>query len=269
MTTDDPADRPSDRRHKGTATADLSESEYGIYECADCENVVLSLNDAGSEMVCHGQEMVEVTDCDLQVQPPELRRVLFEVFDLPKPGIDICLQVVDGGPQSARQIADRLDFDRSTVSRYLNELVELGLLEKRQLNREAGGVVNVYHATDLQRMGHETLVGFYVWAGEAASLIEQANSAKSAFAGDDAVTDPTTFSGNASRRSETGTNRPVYISVSPMWTVRSRPRRLDTRRGSIHYLYRVVLPGGGDHDSESKLSARRQSERRPGTARRS
>lgn len=188
MTTDDPTEKSPDRVERVAAQANLTEAEYGIYECTDCENVVLSLNDAGSEMVCHGREMVEVTDCDLQVQPPELRRVLFEAFDLPKPGINICLHVVDEGPQSATQIADHLDFDRSTVSRYLNELVDLGLLEKRQLNRDGGGVVNVYHASDLQRMRHETLVGFYVWAGEAASLIERANEAKSTFSTEDGST---------------------------------------------------------------------------------
>ena len=39
-------------------------------------------------------------------------------------------------------------------------------------------MVNVYHSVDLERMWRETLIGFYVWAGEAAALIEDANSAK-------------------------------------------------------------------------------------------
>jgi hypothetical protein len=36
----------------------------------------------------------------------------------------------------------------------------------------------VYHSVDLERMRRETLIGFYVWAGEAASLIEEANLTK-------------------------------------------------------------------------------------------
>lgn len=68
--------------------------------------------------------------------------------------------------------------DNRTVSRYLTTLVDLGLLRRSELNREGGGVVNVYHSVDLERMRRETLVGFYVWAGEAASLIEDANPTK-------------------------------------------------------------------------------------------
>lgn len=41
-----------------------------------------------------------------------------------------------------------------------------------------GGVVNVYHSVELERMRRQTLIGFYVWAGEAAALIEDAYVAK-------------------------------------------------------------------------------------------
>jgi predicted transcriptional regulator len=104
--------------------------------------------------------------------------VLLDAFNLPKAGLDICLCVIGDGPLSPNEVADTLDYDRSTVSRYLNELVNIGLLERSQLNRESGGVVNVYHSIDVERMRRETLVGFFVWAGEAASLIEEANITK-------------------------------------------------------------------------------------------
>jgi len=45
-------------------------------------------------------------------------------------------------------------------------------------NREGGGVVTAYHSVDLERMRRETLVGFYVWADEAVSLIKEANLTK-------------------------------------------------------------------------------------------
>lgn len=46
------------------------------------------------------------------------------------------------------------------------------------MNREAGGVGNGYHSIDLERMRRKTLIGFSVWAGEAAALIEDANLTK-------------------------------------------------------------------------------------------
>lgn len=42
----------------------------------------------------------------------------------------------------------------------------------------AGSVVSVYRSVDPERMRRETLVGVYVWAGEAASLIEDATLRK-------------------------------------------------------------------------------------------
>ncbi len=159
---------------------DLSGANYSIYECGTCENVVFTLG-SGSNLTCHGEEMSEVTECGIDVNEPDLRQVLLDAFDLPKAGLDICLCVIGDGPLSPGEVADTLEYDRSTVSRYLNELVDIGLLEKSQLNRESGGVVNVYHSIDIERMRRETLIGFFVWAGEAASLIEEANITKEAY----------------------------------------------------------------------------------------
>jgi predicted transcriptional regulator len=160
-----------------TEELDLSAREYGIYQCRTCDNIVLSLHDH-DEMSCHGEQMGPVTEREMEVNPPELRQVLLDVFGLPKSGLDICLCVIGQGPLPPGEVADRLDYDESTVRTYLNTLVDLGLLQRSQLNREGGGFVNVYHSIDLGKMRRETLVGFYVWAGEAASLIEEANLTK-------------------------------------------------------------------------------------------
>ena len=176
------ADLSSQRDH---SNLDLDARPYGIYECQDCNNVVLTMQDVKGGMTCHGEPMVEITDGEMDVQPPDLRQVLLDAFGLPKMGLDICLCVIGEGPVSPGELAEILDYDRSTIRRYLNELVEVGLLQKSQLNREEGGFVNVYHSVDLDRMRRETLVGFYVWAGEAAALIEQANLAKADYLSED------------------------------------------------------------------------------------
>lgn len=157
---------------------DPSSSRYDVYECPDCDNVVLSIGRDEPPMSCHDKPMERVTDIQMSVNPPNVKQVLLEAFGLPKAGLDICLCVIGEGPLSANEVADALGYDRSTVTRYLNKLVELGLLRQSQLNREEGGVVNVYHSIDLERMRRDTLIGFYVWAGEAAALIEDANLTK-------------------------------------------------------------------------------------------
>jgi len=162
----------------GEVEYDPSSSRYDVFECSDCDNVVLALGRDDPPMVCHGEPMQRVTDHEMTVKPPDVKEVLLNAFGLPKAGLDICLCVIGEGPLSASEVAETLGYDRSTVTRYLNKLVDLGLLQRSQLNREEGGVVNVYHSVDLERMRRETLVGFYVWAGEAASLIEEANLTK-------------------------------------------------------------------------------------------
>ncbi|TMT81557.1 MarR family transcriptional regulator [Haloterrigena sp. H1] len=157
---------------------DPSSSRYDLFECPDCDNVVLVLGRDDPPMSCHDEPMEHVTDLEMSVKPPDVKQVLLQAFGLPKAGLDICLCVIGEGPLSANEVAETLGYDRSTVTRYLNKLVELGLLRRSELNREAGGVVNVYHSVDLERMRRETLIGFYVWAGEAAALIEDANLTK-------------------------------------------------------------------------------------------
>lgn len=157
---------------------DPSSSKYDILECPECDNVVLALGRDDPPMSCHGEQMQRVIDCDITVKPPDVRQVLLDAFGLPKAGLDICLCVIGEGPLSANEVAESLGYDRSTVTRYLNKLVDIGLLRRSELNREAGGIVNVYHSVDLERMRRETLIGFYIWAGEAAVLIEEANLTK-------------------------------------------------------------------------------------------
>jgi predicted transcriptional regulator len=172
------ADRTGTSAGDGREEVDLETRDYGIYRCGECGNVVLSMQDNTGEMSCHGNRMERITEPQLSIRPPDIRQVLLDAFGLPKAGLDICLCVISDGPMSPQELATRLGYDEATVRKYLNELVEFGLLNKSQLNRESGGYVHVYHSIDIERMREETLVGFYAWAGEAASLIEEANLTK-------------------------------------------------------------------------------------------
>jgi len=161
-----------------TIDYDPESSRFNLYECADCDNVILALGRDEPPMSCHDEPMERVTDVDMTVKQPDVRQVLLQAFGLPKAGLDICLCVIGEGPLSANEVAESLGYDRSTVTRYLQKLVALGLLRQHELNREGGGVVNVYQPVDLEDMRRETLIGFYVWAGEAGALIEDANLTK-------------------------------------------------------------------------------------------
>jgi predicted transcriptional regulator len=183
-TTDETTDSPFPGRGE-SPDIDLSDRPYAIYRCQDCRNTVLSMQDCDGGMTCHGEPMERVTDTQMSVEPPDLREVLLDAFGLPKMGLDICLCVIGDGPLSPKEAADKLGYNESTIRTYLNELADIGLLQKSQLNREGGGFVTVYHSIDLDEMRRETLTGFYVWAGEAAALIEQANLTKEDYMNED------------------------------------------------------------------------------------
>lgn len=152
--------------------SDRETPKYSVYECQDCGNVVLVMGSSGVEVTCNGDELDEITDWEMNVESPDLRQVLLDAFGLSKSGLDICLCVIEEGPLSVAELADTLDYGKTTISRYLNDLVEIGLLKKSQLNRQEGGYVNVYHPIDLETMRREMLVGFYMWAGEATALMD-------------------------------------------------------------------------------------------------
>jgi predicted transcriptional regulator len=196
-----------DISNEGKTDPTLSQRPYDIYRCPDCGNVVLSVQGCDG-LRCHGEPMEQVTSYDMDIRPPNLRQVLLDAFGLPKSGLDICLCVIGDGPLAPREIAERLDYDESTVRKYLNQLTEMGLLTQSQLNRETGGFVNVYHSVDIEKMREESLIGFYVWAGEAATLIEKANLTKEDYldAGEDAPLDEVFWGKLAT--SQSGENSP-------------------------------------------------------------
>lgn len=157
---------------------DPDDDSYHILQCTDCDTTVLAIGRDDPPMSCHDEPMEHIHQVNMTVKTPDIREVLFEAFGLPKSGLDICLCVIGDGPLSASEVAAKLDYDRTTVTRYLNKLVDLGLLRRSELNREDGGIINAYHSVDLEQMRRETLTGFYLWAGEAATLIENANTTK-------------------------------------------------------------------------------------------
>lgn len=95
---------------------DPTTDRYDVYECPDCDNVVLAIGRDEPPMSCHDRPMEPVTEPNMRVKRPEIRQVLLQAFGLPKAGLDICLCVVGEGPVSANEVADLLGYDRSTVT---------------------------------------------------------------------------------------------------------------------------------------------------------
>lgn len=109
---------------------------------------------------------------------PDLETVLRVVFGISGAELEICLCVMEAGESTTRAVAERLDVDRSLVSRHLNHLVEVGVLEKHRQLRRAGGEVFVYTPTDVTdvRAGFER--GLAAWVGAAERCIGELSRQK-------------------------------------------------------------------------------------------
>ena len=149
---------------------ELSNGDAGVdvFECTDCGNVGLGDGD----ITCCGSPMSRV-DADPAVPEPSLGDLLGAVFGMSDAELDICLCVMEGGEQTAQELADRTDYDRSVAARHLNHLVELGVLEKRRRLLEEGGHVYVYVPKGPETVRRGFKRQFLLWLGEATGRLEE------------------------------------------------------------------------------------------------
>ena len=154
---------------------ELSEDDAGVdaFECDDCGNVGLGDGD----ITCCGSPMSRV-DADPAVPEPSLGDLLGAVFGMSDAELDICLCVMEGGEQTAQELADRTDYDRSVAARHLNHLAELGVLEKRRRLLKKGGHIYLYAPRSAETVRREFKRQFLVWLEGAAGRLGEVRREK-------------------------------------------------------------------------------------------
>ena len=139
----------------------------------DCGNVGLGDGD----ITCCGSPMSRV-DADPAVPEPSLEDLLGAVFGMSDAELDICLCVMEGGEQTAQELADRTDYDRSVAARHLNHLAELGVLEKRRRLLKEGGHIYLYAPRSAETVRREFKRQFLVWLEGAAGRLGEVRREK-------------------------------------------------------------------------------------------
>lgn len=139
-----------------------------LYECDRCEMVVLR-ND-GAARCAHDIEAVERTTAG--IEEPALEDVLRLAFGMSPTELEVCICVMEMGETTTSELAAELDVDRSSVSRHLNHLADLDILEKRRFIREGGGEVYGYRPNSVEAVRRGLKAGFHAWVAEALGQIE-------------------------------------------------------------------------------------------------
>lgn len=112
------------------------------------------------------------------VEPPTTETLLRTVFGMSTTELEVCLCAMESGEATAAGLAEELGVDRSLVSRHLNHLAELGVLEKGRRVLREGGHVNVYTPVDVEEVRRRLELGLSVWTRDAVRLIDDVGKEK-------------------------------------------------------------------------------------------
>lgn len=142
------------------------EQPPALVSCDSCGNLAVG---TGSIICC--EATMTAAEPVNAVAEPELETLLADIFQMSDAELEVCLCVMEGGTMTVRELADRIDYDRSVVSRHLNHLADLGVVEKQRRLIEQGGHVYVYRPVDPETVRERLTAAFVTWVQSATAEI--------------------------------------------------------------------------------------------------
>lgn len=138
------------------------DAEPKIYQCESCGGIGFG---EVSDIRCCGSPMtvVDPAAVNIDLPKPKFDRVLQTVFGLPLTSLEIIHWLMDRDETKARELTDALGYDRSTITRNLDALTDIGLVERRPKTRNKGGRVYFYSVGSNQELRQQFRRGLYVW----------------------------------------------------------------------------------------------------------
>lgn len=134
-----------------------------LLQCAACGNFAIG----DGEIRCCDSRMMEAERTTAAIPEPTLDDLLETVFDMSDAELEICLCVMKSGDLTTPDLAERISYDRSVVSRHLNHLAELGVIDKLRRLLEEGGHTYVYQPVDPETVRKRLTAAFATWVCEA------------------------------------------------------------------------------------------------------
>ena len=163
-----------------------SDVELSVYRCESCDDYQLGT----AEMTCCGESMTEVDDT-VPIESPDEGTLMRTVFDISETELEVCRCLMAEPEITVNELTEMVDRDRSVVTRHLNHLVDLGIVEKRSRVLSDGGRVNVYSHRSVDAVRRQFKLGLYAWMTEAVDVIDDLSEEKVSLLvqGDDPETD--------------------------------------------------------------------------------
>ena len=150
-----------------------AERSVDVYRCRVCGEVHVGTH----RLQCCDRPMQPARALPA-VEPPTTETLLRTVFGMSTTELEVCLCAMESGEATAAGLADELGVDRSLVSRHLNHLAALGVLEKGRRLLRHGGHVNVYTPVDVEDVRRRLALGLSAWVRDATELVEEVSKEK-------------------------------------------------------------------------------------------
>jgi len=141
-------------------TASGREATAGLYECESCGGIAFGNAPEGR---CCGTAMSPLDPAAVDLPDTQLDRVLQVGLGLSPTSLEIACWLVEREEVRTREITAAHDYDRSTITRHLNRLHDVGLVERQSRSREGGGHVYLYSAGSSADLRRGFRRGLSVW----------------------------------------------------------------------------------------------------------
>ena len=129
-----------------------------LLSCDRCGNLAVG---TGSITCC--ETTMTPAESVEAVAEPDLDSILRHVFQMSDTELEVCLCVMEGGTMTVTELADQIDYDRSVISRHLNHLSKLGVVEKQRRLIKQGGHVYVYRPVPPETVRKQLTAAFVTW----------------------------------------------------------------------------------------------------------
>jgi len=146
-----------------------------VFVCECCGNLGMG----AGEITCCSRAMVPIeTEIDQEsvtteaISDPDLETLLRTVFGMSETELEICLCVMESGEITVQDLAETVDYDRSVVTRHLNHLADLEVIDKHRRLLESGGQLYVYTPVDPEEIRERFRQLFLLWVASAADTLE-------------------------------------------------------------------------------------------------
>ncbi|WP_049926936.1 helix-turn-helix domain-containing protein [Halopiger goleimassiliensis] len=121
---------------------------------------------------------MDAVETTVPTESPTVEELMRDVFDISPTELEVRQQVMAAGETTIDDLVETVDRDRSVVSRHLNHLVDLGVVEKTSRVLPEGGRVNVYAPRSEDVVRRKRKHGLYASCLDAIELLEEVNEEK-------------------------------------------------------------------------------------------